>query len=218
MADAYPANSSRNSLANEDGKIVPRAFSGIRRPLQDMLDAQPDKLDYAAPTQFRFLIKQLPKVQFFNVSANLPGISMSPSIQPATVLGRDIPIHGDKVTFEEFTIGFMVDEYLENYKSLWDWIIAIGFPSDKNQYEKWTEEESVRIGEAPAIASRAPLFYADASLIILSNKNNPILEVSFHDMFPISLSGLEYSQNQTDVEYMEATATFAYQIYDIKTL
>ena len=217
MADAYSADSAGNSLVNKiDG--TPRAFSGPRKPLLDALAAQPDKLDYASPTQFRFLIKQLPKVQFFNVSANLPGISMSPSIQPASVLGRDIPIHGDKVAFEELTIGFMVDEYLENYKSLWDWIIGIGFPSDKGQYVNWSEDESIRIGEHPAIKSRAGLFYADASLIILSNKNNPILEVSFHDIFPLSISGLEYNQNQTDVEYMEATATFAYQIYDIKTL
>ena len=217
MADAYSADSSDISLANKVDE-TPRAFGGIRKPLYDILQAQPDKLDYASPTQFRFLIKQLPKVQFFNVSANLPGVSMSPSIQPATVLGRDIPIHGDKVAFEELTIGFMVDEYLENYRELHAWLMGIGFPSDKSQYVNWSEDESLRIGGHPAIKSRAGLFYADASLIILSNKNNPIVEVSFADVFPISLSGLDYSQNATDVEYLEASATFAYQVYDIKRL
>ena len=167
MADAYSADSSDRSLANKVDE-TPRAFGGIRKPLYDMLQAQPDKLDYASPTQFRFLIKQLPKVQFFNVSANLPGVSMSPSIQPATVLGRDIPIHGDKVAFEELTIGFMVDEYLENYRELHAWLMGIGFPSDKSQYVNWSEDESLRIGGHPAIKSRAGLFYADASLIILS--------------------------------------------------
>ena len=36
---------------------------------------QPDKLDYASPTQFKFGIHQLPKVEFFTVSASVPGVS-----------------------------------------------------------------------------------------------------------------------------------------------
>jgi hypothetical protein len=55
--------------------------------------------------------------------------------------------------------------------------------------------------------------YSDAFLMILSNKNNPILNVIFENLFPISLSGLDFTQGATDVEYMSATATFAYQIY-----
>ena len=36
------------------------------------LSRQPTKLDYASPTQFRFGIHQLPKVEFFAVTATLP--------------------------------------------------------------------------------------------------------------------------------------------------
>ena len=54
--------------------------------------------------------------------------------------------------------------------------------------------------------------------MILSNKNNPIVEVVFENVFPISLSALDFTQSATDVEYMTASAEFAYQIYDIKSL
>ena len=54
--------------------------------------------------------------------------------------------------------------------------------------------------------------------MVLSNKNNPIVEINFHDIYPISLSALEFTQTVTDVEYMTATAEFAYQIYEINTL
>ena len=37
---------------------------------------QPDKLDYASPTQFKFGIHQLPKVEFFTVNASVPGVSV----------------------------------------------------------------------------------------------------------------------------------------------
>ena len=36
------------------------------------IDRQPDKLDYLSPTQFKFNIHQLPKVEFFTVSAQIP--------------------------------------------------------------------------------------------------------------------------------------------------
>ena len=54
--------------------------------------------------------------------------------------------------------------------------------------------------------------------MVLSNKNNPIVEVNFQNIFPISLSALEFTQTVTDIEYMTATAEFAYQIYEINTL
>ena len=44
------------------------------------LARQPDKLDYASPTQFRFGIHQLPKVEFFVTAVNLPGISLGLSL------------------------------------------------------------------------------------------------------------------------------------------
>jgi hypothetical protein len=175
---------------------------------------QPDKLDYASPTQFKFEIQQLPKVQFFNVSCNLPGVSMSATIQETPTLGRDIPIHGSKVEFEEFTMSFMVDEYLENYRELHAWLMALGFPQDKTTDRKsWVDDVS---RNPDRDASQSQKLYSDATLFILSNKNNPITKIHFYDMFPLSLSGLDYRQDATDVEYMQANATFAYMIYEFE--
>ena len=60
--------------------------------------------------------------------------------------------------------------------------------------------------------------YSDAYLMVLSNKNNPIIEIDFQNLFPVSLGALEFTQNATDVEYMTVDAEFAYEIYDVKTL
>ena len=45
-----------------------------------------------------------------------------------------------------------------------------------------------------------------------------VVECRFADVFPISLSGLAYNQNITDVDYLTAEVTFKYQLYEIKTL
>ena len=41
------------------------------------LNRQPTKLDYSSPTQFRFIINQLPKVQYFTVAGNIPALNLA---------------------------------------------------------------------------------------------------------------------------------------------
>ncbi len=189
------------------------------------IDRQPTKLDYASPTQFKFNIVQLPKVEYFTTAANLPGITMAESIFPTPF--TNIPMQGDKLTYSNLTISFIVDEYLENYMSLHNWMTAIGFPKSRQQFKDWRTTESVTpnltkgissdIGDVKPPTDTRPLF-GDATLTILTNKNNPIVEVRFRDVYPASLSGLEYNQNATDVEYMTASVDFDYTLYEIVTL
>ena len=189
------------------------------------LNRQPSKLDYTSPTQFRFLINQLPKVEYFTTEANIPGITLS-EIEYGTPL-KNIPLLGDKLTYENLDITFIVDENLENYIEMHTWLTAIGFPKDRKQFSEFrsatsnvstnTRGESKDIGDVKASTPERAM-YSDAMLTILTNKNNPVVECRFRDVFPTSLSGLTYSQNQTDVEYLTATVSFKYEIYEIVTL
>ena len=192
---------------------------------QSPTSRQPTKLDYASPTQFKFGILQLPKVEFFTVSANVPEISGTPAILNTPY--KDIPTMGDKLDYGNLSISFIVDEYLENYLSLHNWLTGIGFPKSRSQFTKHRDVTSTMpdsqrstssdIGDV-GNATPDKAMYSDANLIILSNKNNPIVEINFQDIFPISLGGLDYTQAATDVDNLIATAEFAYKIYEIKTL
>ena len=136
---------------------------------------------------------------------------------------KNFGVMGDKLTYENLEITFIVDEFLENYRSLHEWMTAIGFPKDRKQFRDFrsntsnTPSASVgtpskeRVGQATA----ANALFSDANLIVLSNKNNPIVEVRFSDMFPVSLSGLDYTQIASDVEYLTATVDFRYKLYEI---
>ena len=190
---------------------------------QSPLARQPDQLDYASPTQFRFGILQLPKVEFFTINANLPGIEGA-NIDFFTPY-KNFPVMGEKITYNPLTITFIVDEYLENYKSLHDWMTGIGFPSNRSEFRTHRDDTS----NTPAGGSEPPddliglatpdrAMYSDAFLMILSNKNNPILNVNFENVFPTSLSGLDYTQGATDVEYMTAEVEFQYQIYKFESV
>ena len=195
------------------------------------LSRQPTVLDYSSPTQFRFMIHQLPKVEFFTTAANIPDISLGELVIPTPY--KQIPILGDQLTFGNLLVSFIVDEELANYKTIHDWMIGIGFPKSRQQFIDFRSSGSntpqagaggnKSSGRMPdigdigkPIADKA--FFSDATLTILTNKNNPTLEVRFADVFPVALSGLDYNQNVTDVEYLSATIDFRYKLYEMVKL
>ena len=189
------------------------------------IDRQPDKLDYLSPTQFKFNIHQLPKVEFFTVSAQVPSISMGNAFSPTRLV--DLPMMGDKVTYDPLQITFICDEFLENYLSIHEWITAIGFPKSTDQFANFrastsatpetTRGSSTDIGDVKPATSAKGMF-SDASLTVLSNKNNPVANVFFRDLYPTSLDALDFTQAATDVEYVSVNATFAYSIYEIEAI
>ena len=189
------------------------------------LNRQPTALDYSSPTQFRFLINQLPKVQYFTTEASVPGITLTEG-QFNTPL-KDIELLGDKLTYEDLTIKFIVDENLENYIEMHTWLTGIGFPKDRSQFRDFrsttsnmstsTKGTSKDIGDVKATTPEMAMT-SDAVMTVLTNKNNPVVECRFRDVFPTSLSGLTYSQNNTDVDYLTAEVNFKYTIYEIHTL
>ncbi len=75
--------------------------------METALSRQPTKLDYSSPTQFRFQITKLPKVEYFCTAANLPGISLSTRIQQTPL--SDIPQPGEKLDYQTLRVTFMVD-------------------------------------------------------------------------------------------------------------
>ena len=189
------------------------------------ISRQPDKLDYLSPTQFKFNIHQLPKVEFFTTSANVPAISLGDAVMSTPY--KEIPMMGDTLSYENLSITFIVDENLENYVELHNWMVAIGFPKSRTQFSDFrsaaastpiaTQGTSDDIGDVqPATSARG--MFGDAILTILTNKNNPVVEVRFEDLYPIALGALDFTQTVTDVEYISVTADFSYKIYEIVAL
>jgi len=186
---------------------------------------QPTKLDYASPTQFKFSINQLPKVEFFTVAANIPDLSLSDVVIPTPF--KQIPVLGQNLTYGNLSITFIVDEFLENYRELHNWLTAIGFPKSREQFKNFRTVTSTNPSvdkviktDIGAIGKSIPdsAMFSDGTITILSNKNNPIVEVRFSDMYPVSLGALEFNQQATDVEYITVQADFTYKLYEIVAL
>ena len=189
------------------------------------LARQPTELDYADPTKFKFSITKLPKVEFFTTAANLPGINLGESIFPTPF--KQVPVMGDDLTFDNLEITFLVDEKLENYREIHQWLVGIGFPKARTQFSSFRKDESQTFptvesvkGDVtnPGTPSGIQAMFGDATLTIMTSKNNPVVEVRFSDLYPVALSGLAFNQQEGDVTYLTATATFTYKLYEMFTI
>jgi hypothetical protein len=184
---------------------------------------QPAKMDYASPIQFRFKCTKLPEVEFTCQTANIPGISLGSATQPTPLV--DIPIPGDKISFQSLDINFLVDENLNNYKEIHDWLIGIGFPQNYTQFQNLQAEGSdrfpgsTRSTAATGSSTPQPLSeggtYSDATLTILNSKNIAKTEIRFQNVYPTSLGSLSYDVKLTDVDYLQAAVSFNYMYYEI---
>lgn len=192
------------------------------------VDRQPSILDYASPIQFKFTCIKLPTVEFFCQTANVPSITLG-TADVETPL-KNIPIPGDKLVYGELNVSFLVDENLNNYKELHDWMTGLGFPEKHQQFTDLLATghdrfPTSKVGTAtPSKDSgskyiTAPLdagaTYSDATLTVLSSKNIAKTEIRFRDIYPTSLGALSYDVKASDVDYLAVDAGFAYTLYSI---
>ena len=189
----------------------------------NVIDRTPSKFDYASPIQFRFKMTKLPNVEFFVQTANIPGITLGEVTMPTPL--KDIPMPGDKVTYQSLDVSFLVDENLNNYKEIHDWITGLGFPEDHKQFNTLLATGADRFpGTTSSTAATGtsipqPLseggIYSDATLTVLNNKNIAKTEIRFQNVYPVSLGGLSYDIKANDVSYLQVNASFNYMYYDI---
>ena len=189
----------------------------------NVIQREPSKSDYASPIQFRFKCTKLPTVEFFVQSANIPGISLGSATQTNPLY--DIPLPGDKITYSALDMSFLVDENLNNYKEIHDWILGLGFPRNHTQFQDLQAAGTDRFpGSARSTAvtgssTPQPLneggIYSDAILTVLNSKNIAKTEIRFQNVYPTNLGGLNYDVRQTDIDYLSASVSFNYMNYDI---
>ena len=74
--------------------------------------------NYLSPVGFKLILSKAPKVDFLCQSANIPQISMGTAVQPTYL--KDIPVPGDKVLYDDFSVRFLIDENMENYLQIYN--------------------------------------------------------------------------------------------------
>ena len=161
--------------------------------------------NFLAPVGFKFTLAKYPKVDFFSNSARIPEITLGTAIQPSYL--KDIDVPGEKLTFGDLNIRFLVDENMENYMAVHNWLKGIGFPETPQQFKDQTTDSDGLRDEKEV--------FSDGSLHILNSNFQDVAIVKFNDLFPVGLTSLEFDATETDINYFTAEATMRYTVYNI---
>ena len=154
---------------------------------------------------FKFNLTKFPKVDFFSNSARIPELNLELTQQPSYLKTIDVP--GERLTYGDLTLRFLVDENMENYISVYTWLKGLGFPESTKEFKDLTtDRDGIR---DPKEA------FCDGTLRILNSNYREVAQVKFKDLFPTSLTSLDFDATNTDVQYFTAEASFKYTIYNL---
>ena len=166
--------------------------------------------NFLSPGGFRFTLAKYPKIAYYCQSANIHAISVGELTQPTPF--RPIPFEG-VLSYQTLSLRFLVDEGLENYLIIHNWMRGLGVP------EKFKERQDMLDANpnnfTPGIGEKE---FADGTLTVLNSNFQHSFNIVFRDMFPIALNTLEFDAALSDTEYFNSVVEFNYLDYEIRSL
>jgi hypothetical protein len=135
-----------------------------------------------------------PGVEFFCQRANIPDLSLPFTEVPTRFRSFPIAAAGGIET-GDLSVTFIIDEDLENYMSIHNWIKKTGL------YEEHSDREAE---------------YSFAKLEITTSNFNIAAYCHFSNVFPVSLTDVQFDVGDQDQEYFTATAVFKYTSFELR--
>jgi hypothetical protein len=161
-----------------------------------------NNLNYLQPSAFKLTIdrKHYANLEFFCQTVLHPSLSVNSMEVPYRNISS-VPFAGDKLTFTELTCIIIVDENLNSYTEMFNWM-----------------NRMVQTNESRALdrTSTVPPTYSDITLSILSSHNNTTRTIRYTDCVPTSLGDMSLESTSGDVQYITFPATFRFTTFELK--
>ena len=161
--------------------------------------------NFLSPIGFVFVLDKAKRVSFLCQKAEIPSLTVGNIDIPTRGMAR-IPVEGN-IVYGDLSLEFVVDEDLQNYMEIHNWLRALGTPQEMKERKDWVNKYANREGDAR---------FSDATLQVLNNNNLVNFDVVFKQLFPIELTSLPFDVTQTDNEYFTATVMFKYMLYEVR--
>ena len=175
------------------------------------LNRNPSNTNFLQPNKFTLNFSRAPNLQYFAQTISLPGLSTSEI--PVNNPFVELYAPGEKSIYDTLNVTFIVDAELQSWLEIHDWIRAMTFPTEFEEYQslsKLTQFNSAQVTKTPQ--------YADASVTILSASNKPYYRFNFKNLFPISIGGFVMSTTDTPDTVITSDATFRFTYYNVERL
>jgi hypothetical protein len=175
------------------------------------LNRNPINPNFLAPNKFQLNFARTPNLQYFCQTITLPGIATSEIAITNPFVELYSP--GEKAVYDQLNVTFMVDEGMLAWLEIHDWLRALTFPTD---FEEYTQLG--KLNKFTTTANAKTPQYADGSITILSASNRPYFKFNFVNLFPIAIGGFMLSSTDTPETVITSDATFRFTYYDVEKL
>ena len=167
--------------------------------MSKLTDSQPTNLNQLNVVSFDLSFSRLPNVQYFCQRISLPTVVLGETHEASPFMNT--ALEGDTLTYEAMSLSFILDEDLQNYIEIYNWMTALGFPREYAQFAALKQESS----------GSQDTKYSDLDIILHTNKSNPNYRVKFTDVFPTSLSSIMFDSTPTGMDPIAVDATFNFR-------
>lgn len=178
------------------------------------ISRNPSNRDILQSTKFKLNFNRLPGLTFFCQTVNLPGISLTEVIRPTPFI--DLYHPGEKAIYDNLNVTMQIDEDLRAWLEIHDWIRGMTFPKEFEEYASLDRKFNALSRNQMGV--KLPVLYTDAILTIFTNKNNPNIRVHYKDLFPTTLSGIQFSALDSAENIITADASFRFSYYNLEKL
>lgn len=153
---------------------------------------------------FEFVLERVPTMVYFCQTANIPGINFGVDTQP-TNLGFPVVIPVGSYKFEPLTLTFKVDENLQNWLEIFEWMTKNGNYGQSCNQNPYQSQSTADVNKTTSLGF----------LSLTNSSYNSKIKVQFNNLFPISLSGIQFSTVLPESVEAVATVQFAFTNYTI---
>ena len=168
--------------------------------------------NFLSPIEFKLVLNRLPNVEFFVRAANIPGISSGSTELPTPF--KNVFQHGDKLSYDEFTVTVICDEDMVSFREISDWLVAVTMPENFAQYAGLKPDTYGKGGEP--VNQQGDGVTSDATLIILNSNKNSNVKVKFTELFPTAVGSIQLDTSGVDLTPPTFDITFKYNKYTIE--
>lgn len=164
---------------------------------------QIDNFNYLSPTGFRVTISRefYPHLQYFAQTVQHPSLNVN-STEVGYKRISSVPFVGDKIQVGSITLDLLMDENLESYKELYDWMHRMVNENHRPASARF------QFGDNPI-----PTSTCDMKVTILTSANNVNHSFLYKNSFPVSIGDVQFNAT-SDGTYITYPVTFRFDYFE----
>ena len=164
--------------------------------------------NFLQPNAFKLTInrKNFPNLEFFCQSFLHPETTTNAGEVPYQRISN-IPMPPDKISFGELTCMVILDEEMNSYTEMHNWMQRLIQTKSKS---------AMSVGTNKANFDQSPPTYADITLSILSSANNVTRQIRYIDCLPSSLGNISFESISGGDQFITYPASFRFSYFEFK--